>query len=84
MLIYYTILSMLTFLAWGIDKSRARMRQWRIPERRLLALAWLGGAFGALLGMLFFHHKTRKPHFWTSVVAGSVLHAAVIYLFTIL
>ena len=84
MLIYYIALSILTFLAWGMDKSRARARQWRIPERKLLALAWLGGAFGALLGMLLFHHKTRKPHFWTSVVAGSVLHAAVIYLFTIL
>jgi len=81
MLIYYLSISILTFLALGLDKSRARKRRWRIPERRLLTLAWLGGAFGALLGMLVFHHKTRKPHFWISVVTGSVLHAAVIFLF---
>lgn len=84
MLIYYIALSILTFLAWGFDKRRAKARRWRIPERRLLALALFGGAFGALLGMMLFHHKTRKPKIWTVVVAGSVFHAAVIYFFHIL
>ncbi len=65
----------------GLDKYRAQTRQWRIPERVLLGLAWLGGAFGALLGMQVFHHKTRKSHFWTSVLAGCLLHAVVIYFY---
>ena len=80
MWIYYTAFSSLTFLAWGIDKFRARANQWRISERTLLSMVWLGGAFGALLGMLFFRHKTRKPLFWTAVLAGSILHAVIIFL----
>lgn len=34
----------------------------RIPESRLLLLAFLG-PFGALPVMLLFRHKTRKPRF---------------------
>lgn len=80
MLTYYIALSTLTFLAWGYDKHRAKARLWRIPERRLLILTLSGGAFGALLGMLIFHHKTRKPKIWSLVVTGCAIHAAVIYL----
>lgn len=83
MLIYYISLSILAFLAMGFDKFLARAREWRIPERVLLSLAWLGGAFGALPGMLVFRHKTRKPHFWITVIISSLLHAAVIYFFYI-
>ncbi len=84
MLIYYISLSTFTLLAWGYDKYLAKAHLWRIPERRLLILVLSGGAFGALLGMLLFHHKTRKFHILTLVVTGCVIHAAVIYLFTIL
>ena len=83
MLIYYIAVSILTFLIVGIDKFRARARQWRIPERTLLTLNWLGGAFGLLAGMLLFRHKTRKPIFWISAGVSSVLHAAILYIFTI-
>ena len=81
MQIYYLFLSALTFLAWGYDKYQAKAHLWRIPERSLLILTFAGGAFGALLGMLFFRHKTRKLYFWISVIAGCGIHAAVFYLF---
>ncbi len=82
MLIYYILLSILTFLAWGYDKYRAKAHLWRISERSLLTLAFVGGAYGALLGMFVFHHKTRKLNFWILVIAGCVIHAAVFFYFT--
>lgn len=48
---YLCIINVLAFALYGIDKRRARTHHWRIPERRLLSIAWLGGALGALLGM---------------------------------
>lgn len=83
MLIYYIFISVLAFLAMGLDKSLARAQQWRIPERTLLTFAWLGGALGMLAGMQIFCHKTRKPYFWISAIISCVLHTAIIYVFII-
>ena len=57
------IFNLFTFLLYGIDKRKAVHHKWRIPERVLILCAFLGGAAGALLGMLLFHHKTRKWKF---------------------
>ena len=55
--------SILAFILYGLDKHKARRNQWRIPEKVLLGIAFVGGAFGALAGMLVFHHKTRHLKF---------------------
>ena len=62
-LAYYAGMNLLALILYGSDKQRARKHKRRIPERVLLAAAALGGALGALAGMLIFHHKTRKPTF---------------------
>lgn len=40
-----------------------RRNKWRIPEKTLILSAVIGGSVGAILGMRFFHHKTRKARF---------------------
>ena len=56
--------NLLAFLLFGIDKRRSRRSgARRIPERRLLLTAALGGGAGALLGMYVFHHKTKHNRF---------------------
>ena len=56
LVIYYLLMNVVTFAAYGIDKRKAIKDQWRIPEATLLALACLGGFIGAPLGMLVSHH----------------------------
>ncbi len=60
---YVAAINVVTFFVYGLDKSKAKARQWRIPEAQLIFLAVIGGSVGALLGMRVFHHKTRKPKF---------------------
>lgn len=63
LLIYIGLINLIAFLAFGFDKLKARQQWYRIPEKTLFGLALMGGSFGAVLGMYFFRHKTKKPSF---------------------
>ena len=60
---YFILLTLAGLILMGIDKGRARRKAWRIPERTLFLIAFLGGGLGALLGMYIFRHKTRHMKF---------------------
>lgn len=70
------IMSVITFAAFGNDKKKAKRSMWRTPEAVLLTLSLLGGSIGALAGMRFFHHKTRKPKFIILVPLTLIIWAA--------
>ena len=64
LLLAYAFVSLIAFILYGADKSKARRRAWRIPERVLLGFSFFGGAVGGLLGMNLFRHKTKHWYFW--------------------
>lgn len=68
-LICIFILSVITFLLFGYDKHCAVYGKRRIPEFLLLALSFVGGAFGGLCAMVFFQHKTKHTSFLICVPA---------------
>jgi uncharacterized membrane protein YsdA (DUF1294 family) len=67
LIIYLVVINIVTFITYGIDKRKAIKKLWRIPEATLILLAAVGGSIGALLGMLFFHHKTKHRKFTIGV-----------------
>lgn len=77
-LLYYLALNLIAFVLYGADKLFAKRGTRRVPERTLLGLAALGGAFGALLGMYFFRHKTRHRNFTLLVPLFAALHTALL------
>lgn len=82
-IVWYIALSNLTaFLAYGIDKRRARQHKWRIPERNLLGLALIGGSAGALAGMYLFRHKTRKMKFVIGIPVILAVQLILLYYMT--
>lgn len=60
---YFIAVSLLTFLAYGVDKGRAANQGWRVPESTLHGLSLIGGWPGALAGQQVFRHKRRKGAF---------------------
>lgn len=62
-LIYLLTVNITGFVMFGIDKGRAKKHAFRISERALITVGILGGSLGALLGMNFFHHKTKHKKF---------------------
>jgi uncharacterized membrane protein YsdA (DUF1294 family) len=78
-LAYYLIINIATFIVYWSDKSAARNGRWRTRESVLLTLSLFGGAFGGLLAMVLFHHKTRKPLFWAINLLGCAIHVYLIF-----
>lgn len=72
------IINIVAFAVYGIDKAKAKKKRWRISEASLLSVAFLGGAYGAWLGMKVFHHKTRHRKFRILVPLFAVLWTALI------
>lgn len=77
-LVYLAIITVVTFLVYGIDKWKAQHKRWRIPENVLLGLAAIGGSVGAWLGMKFWHHKTHHKKFKYGVPAILAAQVAVV------
>ncbi|MDO5009711.1 MAG: DUF1294 domain-containing protein [Intestinibacter bartlettii] len=48
------------FCLMCIDKKRAIKNQFRISEKKLLTIAFLGGSIGMLAAMNIIHHKGKK------------------------
>ena len=61
--IYLFFINLFTFLIYCWDKHKAVYSKWRIPEVILWFLAIIGGAYGAVMGMLLFRHKTKHVSF---------------------
>ena len=62
MLFIFYLISINTrlFCLMCIDKKRAIKNQFRISEKTLLTLAFMGGSFSILLSMRLIHHKGKK------------------------
>lgn len=67
LIIYLEIINLLTFFYFCIDKIKARHGSRRVSEMMLWVLALAGGSLGALLGMKFFRHKTKKLSFQAGI-----------------
>jgi len=84
-ILVYVVINLVVFAMYGIDKYKATHKKWRIPEATLIGAA-VFGVLGALAGMKFFHHKTKKPKFYITVPLILVLEVALavcLYLFVL-
>lgn len=75
---YYLFINALTLIVSGIDKMKARHAKWRIKESTLYLLSFLGGAFGMVISMLLFRHKTQKTKFKMIIILAFAMHVFII------
>lgn len=74
----FIIASLIEFILCAFDKSFAKSRSRRIPEKIFFSLAAAGGGLGLWLGMMIFHHKTRKAAFITAAAVSTVFWVSVL------
>ncbi len=82
--LYLILVNVIGFAIMHIDKAKARKNRWRIPERTLMGIAFIGGSVGTLLGMYSARHKTKHPKFTVGVpliLAVQIIVSLLIYLY---
>ncbi|MBP3502835.1 MAG: DUF1294 domain-containing protein [Clostridia bacterium] len=82
-IIYLIAINIITFLIMGLDKWKAKRGSWRIQEATLFTLVLFGGGIGGILGMIVFHHKTKKAKFQIGFPMILIAEAAIIIYFFI-
>ena len=79
LILYLIIINIIEFIIMGLDKLLAIKHKYRISEFTLLFLSASGGSIGAIAGMFFFHHKTKKLKFRIWFPLFLILHFIIIY-----
>ena len=76
LLCYFCSINLIAVIATYLDKRRAKKGGWRIPERNLLCLGFLGGALAEWLFMRRIRHKTTRKKFMIGLPVMVLFHAA--------
>ena len=73
-LYFISAASIVTFIAYASDKSKAQQNSWRTPESTLHFLALIGGWAGAAIAQQTLRHKSQKRDFrtvfWLTVIVN--------------
>jgi len=81
LVIYLTIINVVSFLLMLIDKKKSIKRKRRIKELTFLILAVVGGSLGTLAAMDIFRHKTRHRRFTVGVPLILLAQVTIIFVF---
>ncbi|HFI0593892.1 TPA: DUF1294 domain-containing protein [Streptococcus suis] len=77
--LFLMIWNLVVFLVYGLDKGKARKGSYRISEKNLLMMTYVGGGLGAWAGGTHFRHKTQKKYFQLAWAVGVLIDALLIY-----
>lgn len=78
--IYLIIVNISAFIMYAVDKQKSKKGSWRISEKTLLGVAFIGGSIGAWYAMYLFRHKTKHWQFVVGVPAILLLQLLAAYL----
>ena len=80
LLICIAVTSVIGLFLTVSDKSRAKKREWRVPEWLLIAFSLFGGSVVMYITMKLIRHKTRHAKFMVGIPIIIVLQTAAIIL----
>jgi uncharacterized membrane protein YsdA (DUF1294 family)/cold shock CspA family protein len=79
----YLLMSLVTFLIYAVDKTKAHKNEWRTSEQTIHLFELLGGWPGALITQRVIRHKNKKTSFqvifWLIVIIHIVVWLDVLF-----
>ncbi|MDZ5472462.1 DUF1294 domain-containing protein [Bacillus sp. 31A1R] len=75
---YLVIINLIGFYIMFADKQKAKKQQYRIQEKTIWMVAFIGGAAGAMIGMNTFRHKTKHTSFKWGLPSLTIIEIIVI------
>lgn len=78
-LTYFACINIISFIVFFLDKEKAKKDKWRIQERTLHTLSFMGGVVGSIGAMILFHHKTKKTLFVAITIIALLFNIFVYY-----
>ena len=73
---YILFINIFTFISFASDKAKAKRKEIRTSENRLMLLCVIGGASGGMIGMRQCHHKTLKKKFAVGIPILTIIQIA--------
>jgi uncharacterized membrane protein YsdA (DUF1294 family) len=80
-LIYFAFINLLGAIVNIVDKVKAKLDKYRIPEKVLWSIGIAGGAVGSYVTMQIIRHKTRKKTFAIIFPILSIIQVALLVYF---
>ena len=78
---YLAVISLVTAVVTCLDKFFAKKDMWRVSEKALLILAFLGGSLAEYCTMQLIRHKTQHKKFMTGLPFIMLFQLALVFVF---
>ena len=82
-IVYFAVISLVTAVVTAIDKYKAKKGSFRISEKALFILAFLGGSLSEYLTMRLIRHKTLHKRFMIGLPVIMILQLVAIILISV-
>ena len=79
-LIVVGIMSLITYMAYAMDKKKAEKGKWRTKEKTLLLMSVFFGAIGGIIAMYTKRHKNKHWYFVFVNFVSLIIHLIIAYL----
>lgn len=75
---YLMIVNLLAFIICMTDRRRINSGAWRYPPSAVLVYSFMGGAAGALTGILLFRYKIRHKSILAATSGLLTIHLTIL------
>ncbi|NJP12005.1 MAG: DUF1294 domain-containing protein [Leptolyngbyaceae cyanobacterium RU_5_1] len=73
-LVLYPVMSLVTYVLYADDKSRAKRKDWRTSEQTLHLCEIAGGWLGGFIAQRMLRHKSQKESYQAAFWAIVIIH----------